>query len=252
MRFGPISHLQSSGLSESGVKLVKRELKAWGMNLSEPERKNWHLIIPRINRSINSRCHKDLGTAPSMLFLGWNTLDGPLQRHLPRFDEQLEEPKIVQSETSQLFAEKREISRSQFACRCARKADDAEDKALPVTYAYEKHQIVWEKRHKDAPSTSKFDADWVGSLEVLDVAGTSALCDDYREPTGKPRKIHFSDLKPFIFRRQAIKGPREASSLPCGGVGASLSRVMASALCTVWDAPIYCFSRSGNIVSFET
>ena len=126
----------------------------------------------------------------------------------------------------------------------------AEDKALPATYAYEKHQIVWEKRNKDAPSTSKFDADWVGPLEIHDVTETSAICDDYHEPTGRLRKIYFSDLKPFIFRRQAIKGPRELSGLSCVKAVVPLRRAVLGAMCTAWEAPAYLFSRSG-FMSFE-
>ena len=139
MRFGPVSHPQSTGQSENAVKLVRRELKAWAACqdfLSEEQQQLWYMAVPRINRSINSRYHRMLQTAPSMIMLGWDTLDGHLQRHSPRYDIE-DDNSQIQTETARMFTEERDQIRSKISEKLARQADAVEVTHLDDGFVFE-------------------------------------------------------------------------------------------------------------------
>ena len=109
MRFGPVSCPQTTRQSENAVKLVKHELKTWAAAneiLSEQQHKAWYLEIPRINRVVNSRYHLGLETSPSIVMLGWNTLDGPCKYTHPGFEATEDERPDIQAEAMNVFAER--------------------------------------------------------------------------------------------------------------------------------------------------
>ena len=86
MRFGPVSHPQTTGQSEHAVKQMKHALTKWALEQPGRDLAQWHAAVPQLVRYVNSRCHKKLGTSPARLRLGWTPRDGSLHRDEVNFE----------------------------------------------------------------------------------------------------------------------------------------------------------------------
>ena len=136
--------------------------------------------------------------------LRWNTLDGSLKRHSPRYDIE-DDNSQIQTETARMFTEERDQIRSKITEKLARQADAVGVTHLNDDFVFQEGHIIWEKRVKVGTDRGKFTLDWIGPSVVVQITKSHVLCKYYHGIDNRVRRLHFSDVKPYIFRRNAIK-----------------------------------------------
>lgn len=194
MRFGPVTHPQTTGLPENTVKLLKKQLQLWALTTSKDRWPLWHRAVPAIVNKINNRYIRRLNISPSMVMMGMSPLRTPVELEEMRERGVQDELELAPDGAEQNRADAVQESREILADRLAEQHDAWDD---PRRYPrIPMGTLVLERRDKQGGDPSKLEPVWKGPLIVVEQSKNRLSVKIKRaDGTGPTRKIHIYDIK---------------------------------------------------------
>lgn len=221
MLFGPVSHPQSTGLSERMVRMIKQQLMKWALGKRGVGLEEWHLALAKLTIDINTRRSPSLGVTPAEAFLGFNPMHarddesrrpGFTEDQVEAFENDDDADEMMWGAATMAFIDARDEAREQLAGRRVQAGEAHESKRAGPVEVLVEGTWVWEKRDKPGDEHSKFKPVWKGPYSVVRPASSVSYFVRPVTGDGKIRKIHVTDLKLYHPRLEWMKDQKRVGT----------------------------------------